>query len=749
MSRKTRAQYFKRQNQARQRVENSLTAKARAMNAQMENHLTGQGGIQDRGMGEQPATSGLINPFVYGMNQVRAAQWAWVMYAGDWAAQKVADIPVFDMYREGWTFKYSGDKPDGSQIEKAIKDTEDRIELIPRFSQASRMERIFGGAAVIIGVAEKEDAAADTKEPLTPDMVDKGDLRFLNVISRNYVSKVEWDFDPNSPGYGRPKHYNIRGQVFHASRVVIFDNNPVSPYPGYDFMSAIGNWDGMGISVYGGLWDALMRVNSYQQGAAHLAQSANVWIAARNGIKDLQAARGGQGALSELQRMVESLSMYRGYIIDGQDVKIQQLSANFGAVPDLIMTGYQILAAGSDIPATRFFGQAPGGLSTDDRSGLENYYNNIAARQRLYLDPKLRKLEPYILNSTFGRGVVTSAEITREYQPLWNLSEKEKAEIRAIDAQNIVTLESAQLMTRPNAVEELLKREAITVKPDIEELERKSQEMMDMANAAGIDPEEAVNEVGGDQTAFQAMNDKWITVKPNGPEHKGTPVKLEDDGTIKAGMGGKFTGKNIGSIKKNGNNKEPSPPLLEQKPLSERGQEKKRNFEEKRKRILDSGENFRITQRIEALKRDREFTKSIEEMRKLYDEEIEFFENLNKEKNSGDIDYVSKISDMASGSVAPITEGSEKQKDWANKIKPELIKRFTPYMERMMYLTEKSPGFYGTKEDVKKKGENAIKRLMAATNAEKILDLRNRLYVDSMGDVDPFDLSRVNSFLRE
>lgn len=497
MSRKTRAQYFKRQNQARQRVENSLTAKARAMNAQMENHLTGQGGIQDRAVNEQPATWGLVNPFVYGMDQVRAAQWAWVMYAGDWAAQKVADIPVFDMYREGWTLKYTGDKPDGSQIEKAIKDTEDCIELIPRFSQASRMERIFGGAAVIIGVAEKEGTR--TEDPLTPDMVDKGDLRFLNVISRNYVSKVEWDFDPNSPGYGRPKHYNIRGQVFHASRVVIFDNSPVSPYPGYDFMSAIGNWDGMGVSVYSGLWDALMRVNSYQQGAAHLAQSANVWIAARNGIKDLQAARGGQGALSELQRMVESLSMYRGYIIDGQDVKIQQLSANFGAVPDLIMTGYQILAAGSDIPATRFFGQAPGGLSTDDRSGLENYYNSIAARQRLFLDPKLKKLEPYILNSTFGRGVVTSAETTREYQPLWNLSEKEKAEVRAIDVQNVSALEAANLLTRPNAVEELLKREAITVKPNVEELERQSQEMIDMAGAAGIDPEAAVAEVGGQQ----------------------------------------------------------------------------------------------------------------------------------------------------------------------------------------------------------------------------------------------------------
>lgn len=33
---------------------------------------------------------------------------------------------------------------------------------------------------------------------------------------------------------------------------------------------------------------------------------------------------------------------------------------------------------------------------------------------------------------------------------------------------------------------------------------------------------------------------KWITVKPNGPENKGTPVKLDDrTGEVLAGMGRK------------------------------------------------------------------------------------------------------------------------------------------------------------------------------------------------------------------
>ena len=44
--------------------------------------------------------------------------------------------------------------------------------------------------------------------------------------------------------------------------------------------------------------------------------------------------------------------------------------------------------------------------------------------------------------------------------------------------------------------------------------------------------------------------DGWITVHPNGREHKGQPVEIDDTtGTIKKGMGGKFKGQKISEIK--------------------------------------------------------------------------------------------------------------------------------------------------------------------------------------------------------
>ena len=47
----------------------------------------------------------------------------------------------------------------------------------------------------------------------------------------------------------------------------------------------------------------------------------------------------------------------------------------------------------------------------------------------------------------------------------------------------------------------------------------------------------------------QLADAKWITVHPNGAGTKGTPVQISENGTVLAGMGGKFNGKKLGELK--------------------------------------------------------------------------------------------------------------------------------------------------------------------------------------------------------
>lgn len=57
---------------------------------------------------------------------------------------------------------------------------------------------------------------------------------------------------------------------------------------------------------------------------------------------------------------------------------------------------------------------------------------------------------------------------------------------------------------------------------------------------------------------MKTRNDKWITVKPNGSGKTGTPVLLDKNGDVKAGMGGKHKGENISEVSGSGTTKKKS-----------------------------------------------------------------------------------------------------------------------------------------------------------------------------------------------
>ncbi len=54
-----------------------------------------------------------------------------------------------------------------------------------------------------------------------------------------------------------------------------------------------------------------------------------------------------------------------------------------------------------------------------------------------------------------------------------------------------------------------------------------------------------------EDSAIESMflDERWITVKPNGAEHKGSKVKISNSGEVLAGMGGRFNGKKISDLK--------------------------------------------------------------------------------------------------------------------------------------------------------------------------------------------------------
>lgn len=414
----------------------------------------GAGGCGDRGQGSQiqPARTFMA------LNR-ELTRW----YYSNWAARKGIDIPVEDMLREPWTYEGLDE-----QQSKMVNTSMDLLGVVTALGQAMRLERLLGGSVILMGV---EGDSEDASEPLDPSTVDKGDLKFLNVIPRNRITQTNFSNDPLQANFGRPETFTINGATIHRSRLLIFDGNPIAPNNAADLVigDARRRNDGFGDSVMEAVLDDLTYATGARQAAFQLINQASIWLIETD-LLSLQETKEGDARISELERLSEQASLYRAAIMDnGGESRagsaMSSISPSFGSVPELMISYLQVLSAAWDIPATRYIGQAPGGLNATGDSDLENYYNQIESKQRQRLRPQLMKLLDVLLPSVFGRGRVDMTGIDVIFEPLWNLSETELSTVRLNDSQSLVALSGTGAISSTEVEAEARERGVLIATP--------------------------------------------------------------------------------------------------------------------------------------------------------------------------------------------------------------------------------------------------------------------------------------------
>lgn len=424
---------------------------------------SGANTIQDRGAIQVPA-SWTMNPY-FNNNYYYRWQALTLLYYTSWEARKIVEIPVNDAFRN---------KPELVGVEEPEKvkllNACDRYQLFQKMRRAATQERLLGGAAILIGVAEEQEDAA---KPLDIQKIDKGDLKFLNVVSLNQMQKPEYNTNPFSENYDKPEYYSINGIKTHVSRMIVFDGEPLFNYATQRLMQNFRiNPQGFGESVLVPLWDAIMRCIGTQQAAYQLIQKSSITLVKSEQLLNLEGTKKGEEAVKALQEMAEMISIYRAAIIKGKGVEVEESNASFGSVPELLMSYLQTLSAASDIPASRFLGQAPGGLNATGDGDLENYYNNIAAYQETRLDPKYERLFDILGRSVLGREewLKIKPKFEIEFESLWNLKGTEKAQIDQTVVSMLRDLKNDGIIPAEKVIDEINAKKIFLSELDKEEI---------------------------------------------------------------------------------------------------------------------------------------------------------------------------------------------------------------------------------------------------------------------------------------
>jgi phage-related protein (TIGR01555 family) len=370
------------------------------------------------------------------------------LYQSTWEGRKIIDIPVADILRHGWTYEYKDES-----TAKTLDNADQQYKMLQKLEQALRVERIEGGSAILLGVS---DYKADPSKPLNVADIGKGDLQFLHVIPRNRISVQNICTDPFDPCYGSPLLYTINGQTVHRSRLIIFDGNPL--LNGVQTYSTNSTNDGFGFGKLDCLHDDIMQARGTRQAAFQLVNKTGMFFISTDLMSALSSNEG-EAKIGMMQDIMMQLSAYKGALMHtdaSSPTTLDSISPNFAAVPELIDKYLGVLSAGSDIPATRFLGQAPGGLNATGDSDLENYYGRLMSEQQQKLKPAILQYLEVMGRSVFG-AAFDSTDIDVTFEPLWTLSDTEMATIESTKRTSYGQLVAAGVLTDDEAVSEMIR----------------------------------------------------------------------------------------------------------------------------------------------------------------------------------------------------------------------------------------------------------------------------------------------------
>jgi phage-related protein (TIGR01555 family) len=483
-------------------------------------------------------------------------------YRGDWISRKIVDIPAYDATRE-WR-SWQAESTDIT----ALTDLEKALKVQKKTQMALQRARLYGGAALIMGV--NDGLAPD--EPLDITRVGKDTFKWLHVVSRHEMQAGPIDWNVASDFFGQPayytrqlqmtvataatkeqqaeaaaeaKRYGAGGQLkIHPSRIVRFNGLEC---PEMNMM------DGWGDSVLQLCREAIVQLGTVSASLAALVQEAKIDIVKIPELSERMSNKDYEKRLTDRFALASVLkSIYSVMLLDKEE-EWARVEQTFTGMPEVMQAFMMMVCGAADIPATRFMGEAPKGLSATGDSDTRNYYDKVSTEQETTVTPALDVLDVVLQMSALG---AQPDGLFYEWNPLWQMDDVQRADIETKRAA-VVAQDVSMGLIDPMVLQKARENQLIEsgfypgLEAIIEEYgtdyDERAQEAeaaaAEAAAAAGLDPNNppdpnnpnAPVPPGGDPKAAANNNDPAAKAKP--------PVKkaVGDAGTEHDPSNGQFT----------------------------------------------------------------------------------------------------------------------------------------------------------------------------------------------------------------
>lgn len=352
--------------------------------------------------------------------------------------------------------EFTGAAADGQED----KSRKDRIAKIDAAFRRLRIRELIGDMIDDDGYFGRSHLYIDLGKPASDNLplprtkngIAQGSLKGIRKIDPMWCyPAVVGQTDPRSPTFYRPDKWYVNGQTVHIDRLLTLTMSPVP-----DVIKPL--------YMYGGLSRTQMikpYIDNWLRDRQSVSDAVNahaVWKIKTNMESFLAGDETAAGDLYNRIDVFNNLRSNRGAAVldmNDEDISVEQQS--LAGLSDLQAQSREHIAGFAGVPLVIMFpGTSPAGLNASSDGEVRSWYDRIMAEQEKDLRPIIQAIFEIVQLNEFGD---IDEALSFRFVPLYQLTEKEKAEVRKLDAEADQILTGAQILAPEDARERLSKDE--------------------------------------------------------------------------------------------------------------------------------------------------------------------------------------------------------------------------------------------------------------------------------------------------
>nr|WP_272904202.1 anti-CBASS Acb1 family protein [Xanthobacter agilis] len=345
--------------------------------------------------------------------------------------RRISEILAMEMTR-GWVrLKADGDEDKSDKI-KSLEEAMGRLHVRDVFREAVEQDGFFGRGHIYLDFGVTDDreelrqSVGDGWNDISRLKVSKGSLRRLRAVEAVWCYPNDYNsFDPLRPDWFKPTTWMVQGKEVHSSRLLTIIGREVP-----DLLKPAYSFGGLSLSQMAKPYvDNWLRT---RQSVADLISSFSVFVLKTN-LSDKLSMDPNGDALFARADFFNNMRDNRGLMLTDKELEdFANVSTSLSTLDALQAQTQEHMASVSGIPLVKLLGIQPAGLNASSEGELECFYTWINALQESMLSEPLRTVLGFIQLSLFGE---VDPAITFSWEPLKQVTEKEAAEIRKINAE--------------------------------------------------------------------------------------------------------------------------------------------------------------------------------------------------------------------------------------------------------------------------------------------------------------------------